>query len=948
MPKSPARERFESRIPELVAKFERNLKFHTGKDYTEADVRSDFIDPLFEALGWDVRNTTGGDRHARDVLREQSGLAGRPDYEFRLDNVTQFYVEAKAPHVPLDSVNVVLQAKKYAHTTGVDFVAITDFEEFRFFDANEKPNPRYINKGLVFEYRYKYFGTPHALDDLWQLSREAVHDGSLEKLRRPSRRAKLQRAPLDQRFLQELTGYREQLAKAVHKVAPERSAPDLNRLVQTFLDRLIFIRVGEDRRILPANGLANIARKWRDNGRVRPITADLFPLFAEVKEKFNGEIFRANEIQQLQWDSALIADVIEEGLSGYDFAQIPVELLGSIYERYLGKTIRLAGTQVKVEDKPEVRKAGGVYYTPKYIVDHIVAQTVGKLVEGKTPKQIARLKILDPACGSGSFLLGAYQYLLDYHRRFYMEQARAKEAKGAHPRLLDAEQGGEYKLPLQEKAEILRNNLFGVDIDAQAVEITMMSLYIKMLEDERGAITGTGVLPRLQDNIKWGNSLIGFDIYDEQPDLTPEEKARLNPFDWHSEREGFGAILKAGGFDAVIGNPPYGATLLPSVQQFVRGKFKTGTYQLDTYGLFLEQAENLSKDNGVCGFIIPSAWVASKFNRELRRLLALETALKAIIITPKKTFKDASVETLIIVFKKPYHPGNALHIERWDTEAHFVYSIPQDSIKLDEGFVFPVYSPPQLNRIVKRMNACTEKLGDHAKVVWGIKIYQRGKGKPKQKGYESEQKNFHSSKKLKSTHKRLVGGSEIQRYNLVWKGTYVDYGEWLAEPRTRDWFEGERILVREVTSNGIIQATMTAEEFVFSNSVDGLRMLDADFELKFILGILNSKLISFFHTNTSPNAFKGTFPKVLLQDLLRFPLPDLFSENRTRHDKMVRLVERMLQLHKDKQAARSETERERIEREIRVTDEQIDELVYALYDLTPDEIAIVQGQKKGN
>ena len=235
------------------------------------------------------------------------------------------------------------------------------------------------------------------------------------------------------------------------------------------------------------------------------------------------------------FDDALTARIIHGLTDGpYDFAVIGVELLGSIYERYLGKTIRVTAKRAIVEDKPEVRKAGGVYYTPKYIVDYIVEQTVGKLIEGKTPAQIAKLRIADPACGSGSFLLAAYQKLIDYHVAYYAEHPKEARQGELFPFLIDAGQASQ-RLSIEKKAEILTNNIFGVDIDPQAVEITMMSLYIKALEGETTLPHKHGLLPSLKDNIQCGNSLIGLDYFEGQLTQDAKELARVKPFDWENE-----------------------------------------------------------------------------------------------------------------------------------------------------------------------------------------------------------------------------------------------------------------------------------------------------------------------------------------------------------------------------------------------------------------------------
>ena len=417
------RQQFEQHVARLVEKFNLQRAHYLSTAYNETDVRAEFIDPLFEALGWDVSNRAGHGPHDKEVIREKSEVSGRSDYQFQLNGRVMFIVEAKAPHVPLERTDVVLQAKKYAwNSKQTSIAAITDFEEFRLYDATVKPDPKHPDVGLIFAAKYTEYLKPKTADDLWLLSKEAVAAGSIERLLKMSGVKQRERLPVDVAFLDDLTTWREKLAKAVYKIEPEIDPADLNSVVQVFLDRLIFIRSTEDHGILAKRGLEDVARLWERSGKQRSIVNDLNALFHEVNDLLNGEIFKPHPCEKIDWDqeAALVAKIIQALYDGpYRFDVIGVELLGSIYERYLGKTIRVTATRAMVEDKPEVRKAGGVYYTPKYIVEYIVEQTVGMLIEGKTPAQVAKLKILDPACGSGSFLLGAYQKLIEHHERWY-------------------------------------------------------------------------------------------------------------------------------------------------------------------------------------------------------------------------------------------------------------------------------------------------------------------------------------------------------------------------------------------------------------------------------------------------------------------------------------------------------------------------------------------------
>jgi len=693
---------------------------------------------------------------------------------------------------------------------------------------------------------------------------------------------------------------------------------------------LIFIRVAEDRGVLPENQLREIARHWMESDKSKSILAELLPLFHFVNQKLNGEISKPHKCEEMKWDSALVAEIIDEGLEPYNFAQIGVELLGSIYERYLGKTIRVTETRAIVEEKPKVRKAGGVYYTPKYIVDYIVAQTVGKLIEGKTPKQIEKPRVLDPACGSGSFLLGAYQVLLDFHTRYYADEAKKKEANQA--RLIDAGEGGEFKLSLEQKAQILRNNIFGVDIDPQAVEITMMSLYIKMLEGERGAITGQGVLPRLRDNIKCGNSLIGYDI----GDLSDEDKARINPFDWNSQSEGFGEIMAAGGFDAVIGNPPYGASFGEIEAEYFRKNYQTFSGVKDVYTCFMEASiERLRKD-GRFSFIVPSAWLGGPQYETLRSVL-LHQRIEAVILLPFDVFPEAYVDTAVFVVSK--NSNVASHEIRTHVYPKRIrignIELAQKDYKLlsqsvwsnAEGKKF-VLDPGTADLLVRIRKGASSTFGDVVQIKRGV-LFDKGLLTPKKKGQNSY---------------RYFEG-DVYRYDLnLVADQWVEFSDRIRErPKEFIWFEGTRILLRRlVNRRQRLMAALASDTFITNKNLYSVLPKSSELNLLVVLGVLNSHLISHLYINQVTQATKDDFPQVTIKDLLALPFPSI--ADKSRHDKMVALVEKMLDLHKQKQAAKSDAARERIEREIHVTDEQIDALVYELYGLTKEEIKVVEGK----
>ncbi|MBI5894430.1 MAG: Eco57I restriction-modification methylase domain-containing protein, partial [Deltaproteobacteria bacterium] len=665
------KETFKEKLLSLISKFEKDKHHYLSKDYLEAQVRQDFINPMFEALGWDIENKKSLSPFDREVVLEKGETTGRPDYNFRIDGATKFFIEAKPPFVALDNTNHILQAKTYAWSTKeVYFVILTDFEEFKLFDASLKPNPKYPNEGLIFDFKYADY--LKNIDKLWLLSKEEVEKGSLERLLPRDVKSKRLRIPVDRAFLEDMTQWREELAKDIHKRNfPSPLAPHplplygggsgwgsgeggfdvrlLNDVVQKLLDRIIFIRIAEDRKIRDPRELQEIVEVWRHEGKRKPILTHLKDLFSEVNSDLNGDIFKPHACETIDIDSNLLADIIENlyfPKCRYRFDVIGVELLGSIYERYLGSTIRVTPQRVKVEEKPEVRKAGGVYYTPKYIVDYIVKNTVGKLIEGKTPKQIEKIKILDPACGSGSFLLGAYQYLLDYHLEYYRKHP--KEAQTITFDFYQKVSPEDLSLPLRTKARILKNNIFGVDLDAQAVEITMMSLYLKALEGERSLLPKKQqLLPSLNSNIKCGNSLIGYDFFDNtQYSLSAvipaeagiqrktkgldsrlhgnddETKSRINPFDWNSKTVGFGEVMGNGGFDVVIGNPPYvRQEMLGDFKEYFEQHYKVYHGAADLYAYFVEKGVSMLKTGGFFSYIVSNKWMRANYGEPLRRWL---------------------------------------------------------------------------------------------------------------------------------------------------------------------------------------------------------------------------------------------------------------------------------------------------------------------------------------
>jgi hypothetical protein len=556
------------KVLSLVEVFERNADEYQSAHFNEAMLRQQFVNPLFKCLGWDMDNEQGYAEAYKDVIHEAAikigGATKAPDYSFRIGGTPKFYLEAKKPSVNLkDDPAPAFQLRRYAWSAKMPLSILTNFKEFAVYDSRFKPAQ--TDKASTARILYLRCADYAAVWDekiAGVFARESVLKGSFDKFA-DSKKAKRGTATVDAAFLGEIESWREELAKNLALRNPELSSRELNFAVQITIDRIIFLRMCEDRGIEPYGQLKNLL--------THPDAYDgLRDIYRKADERYNSGLFHFHKEKdrpespdeltpRLHIDDKVLKSIFR-GLyypeSPYEFSVLPVEILGQVYEQFLGKVIRLtAAHQARVEEKPEVKKAGGVYYTPSYIVDYIVQHTVGRLLEDKTPKEAARLTVLDPACGSGSFLLGAYRYLLEWHQKQYTEAGPEK-----HKKEIFQAAGGVWRLTTAEKKRILLNNIYGVDIDPQAVEVTKLSLLLKVLEgesqetlDNQFKLFHERALPDLAGNIKCGNSLIGPDFYEGRQTalFDEEERYRVNVFDWNTA---FPKIMKAGGFDAVIGN----------------------------------------------------------------------------------------------------------------------------------------------------------------------------------------------------------------------------------------------------------------------------------------------------------------------------------------------------------------------------------------------------------
>ncbi len=719
-------------IADLVANFRAHIKAYKSKETKEAEIRQQFIDPFWRALGWDVGDTKGVGPSESEVIIEKNietvdagGLRiRRPDYLFRLGASPRFIVEAKKPAINIDEDNdAIFQTKVYAWNSRITFAVLTDFEQFRVYDATLKPIFKEPRRGIVPDFVLDYDRYESQWDALLStFGREAVAAGSLDALIERVKKIKSGRRvraaertlidirgsePVDQEFLAYLDTHRRHFAAAIYRdnksSFPEadtlHGAAKLTEAVQRIMDRIVFMRVCEDRGIVAYGGLRDTLDRIGEEGGdfYEALLAD----FRDWDRKYNGYLFKPWPLENIHVEGSVLADFIRNlywDEAPWDFSKIGDDILGTVYERFLGNTIVVRKGQASVEEKMEVRHAGGVYYTPRFVVDSIIRRVIGPKVAGKTPAEVLDVKVLDPACGSGSFLVAALQYLFDYCLTAVNKDPSLAKAivpalsagSGTKGRKKKSEiafqdKEGRWYLAPDFRAALLTHCIHGVDIDQQAVEVTVMSLYLKMLESKLPEQWATlwverQLLPSLDNNIQCGNSLIDHEGYDafasfHRRQLFGEDADtafRINRFDWTSRTRGFGRLLDSqavkergrAGFDGIIGNPPYIRVQelnkwAPEECEFYKWKYKAaakGNY--DIYVVFTERALSLLAPDGLLGFIMPHKFWQAQYGAGLRKLIADGKHLKAVVdFKQEQVFRGATTYTAIHVISKGASEG---------------------------------------------------------------------------------------------------------------------------------------------------------------------------------------------------------------------------------------------------------------------------------------------------
>ena len=1012
-------------IRTLCETFALHRAHYTSSGYNETELRREFLDPFFTALGWDVDNKAGYADAYKDIIHEDAirigGYTKAPDYCFRIGGTRKVFVEAKKPSVNIEGdIAPAYQVRRYGWSAKLPLCILSDFEEFAVYDTRIKP----VKTDRPSSARILYYTFDQYVDKWDEIAavfaRDAILRGSFDKYAETSK-GKRGTGAVDDTFLAEIERWRELLARNLALRNPALSVRDLNFAVQKTIDRLIFLRICEDRGTEDYGRLQTLLNGERTYQR-------LMQLFHQADARYNSGLFHFDNGEKgrsdapdtltthLEIDDKTLKDILRNLYypdSPYEFSVLPADILGQVYEQFLGKTIRLTdGHQAKIEEKPEVRKAGGVYYTPGYIVDYIVRNTLGRLLDGDDPEKpqpvsiakAAEIKVLDPACGSGSFLIVAYQYLLDWHLRQYtaapatgaLDPEKAKRsATGKSPKIYQAA-GDTWRLTTAERKRILLNSIHGVDIDSQAVEVTKLSLLLKVLEGEtqqqlqRDYLSERQrILPDLGGNIKCGNSLIGPDFYENEQMLLLDDESqyRINVFDW---KKAYPEIIQRGGFDCVIGNPPYIRIqslreTSPETATFYQQNYLSAAKgNFDIYVCFIEHGRNLMNAKGRLGFIVPSKFLTTDYGAPIRKLLSHGNHVESLIdFGSSLVFTQASTYTCLLFLRSESGtitsvatakasafslqelkvesiPSNRLTEAAWDIQPERGHNL---RTKIKERAVRLLDLPVSMNRGSSTGNDSVFILEDEtAKNVESaylrVPIFATDYGR-----YHFTPNNgtklivpYTTDKRAEAIAENKLAETAPQTFShlhsnkdLLLKRKQFSRWHLFSAPRAIGRISYADILVPLLADKGIF--ALLPDEWkgricLMASGGFGITLEDGcDVNRQYLLGLLNSRLL-FWELKNASNVFRGGWITCTKQYFGELPIRHIDFDNPSDvslHDKMVLLVERMLDLNKKKAAEKNPNILEQLETQISATDRQIDRLVYQLYALTPEEIAIVEG-----
>ena len=1012
-------------------KWIKNLENGVLDKSKEEEFQGEFLYDIFTTVLRAVNKSDGKnewnlERETKTKLDGQKadGVLGFFDADGKKD--VRAVIELKGAKVSLDvrqkrtgdTRTPVEQAFNYAPKYGKNcqWVIVSNYKEIRLYRSNDMTEYQvFFLEKLKDDLEFKKF--------IYILSFYALIGTEKKKAKTIELSEEYQKnqAEIEKKFYNEYKAIRLHIFENMRKNNPAVNENTIIEKVQKLLDRFLFICFCEDKGLLPNN----IFHKTLEKGKK---IENIFEIFSSLCRwinignsrenipRFNGGLFKNDDILDgLYVDNEVFEEM--QKISEYDFdSELNENILGHIFEQSVSdiEELKKSVSGEEFDSKKSKRKKDGIFYTPKYITKYIVENSIKnwlndkrkELGEDKLPEltekdfeieytlkkiqkrtyekriysenlkkhiefwtkyreAVKNIKIVDPACGSGAFLITAFEYLLNYNN--YLND-----------KIFDLT--GTKDLFSDTTREILQNNIFGVDLNKESVEITKLSLWLKTADKNK-------TLTTLENNIKCGNSLID-DV----------EIAGELAFDWEKE---FPQVFENGGFDVVVGNPPYVFTrdnFSELEKSYYIKEYRSSTYKINTYILFMEKSFKLLKNKGYSSMIVPNSWLMMYSGKGIREYILENTKLLEIVNLEGHSFENANVETIIYIGYK--ETGEFKTRILLNQKKEFIYSHSKKSTDFinEEEKIFKVFNDKNSSEINKKIFENSVMLDEIVNIKAGLQAYEKGKGTPKQTPEDVKNRIYdYTYKYNENTHKYLAGG-DVKRYAFNWTGQYLKYGKNLSAPRTIELFNGKKVIIREITGKfpKSILSTYTEDFYLYNLSNIGIiEKEENEINLKYILVILNSRLMSYYFMKNTAKSVRKLFPKIILNDLRKFPFKEISLQEQQpfieKADKMLslnknfqelsqkfqRLLTRKFELEKlstklqdwylldfsefTKELKKAKIklslkeemeweeiflekkgEAEKVKNEIEMTDKEIDGMVYELYGLSEEEVNIIE------
>ena len=1006
---------FERR--KALDKWINNLENGVLDNSKEEEFQGEFLYDIFTTVLRAVNKSDGQkewnlERETKTKMDGQKadGVLGFFDVDGKKD--VRAVIELKGAKVSLDvrqkrvgdTRTPVEQAFGYAPKYGSSckWVIVSNYKEIRLYSQTEMNEYQvFFLEDLKDDLEFKKF--IYILSFYYLVGTENKKAKTIEL----SEEYQKNQTEIEKKFYNEYKTIRLHIFENMRKNNPTVNENIIIEKVQKLLDRFLFICFCEDKGLLPNEIFYKTLEKGKNFG-------DIFEVFKMLCSwinlgnarkniaHFNGGLFKNDDVLDgLYVDNEVFEEM--KKISEYDFdSELNENILGHIFEQSVSdiEELKKSVSGEEFDSKKSKRKKDGIFYTPKYITKYIVENSIKNWLDDKrkelgedelprlTEKDfeisyaskksdkriysenlkkhidfwtkyreaVKNIKIVDPACGSGAFLITAFEYLSNYND--YLDN-----------KIFDLT--GVKDLFSDTTKEILQNNIFGVDLNKESVEITKLSLWLKTADKNK-------TLASLENNIKCGNSLI------DDPEIAGEMA-----FDWEKE---FPEIFANGGFDIVVGNPPYGVNFDDKTKKYL-SKFDNLVPDYEIYIYFISLYKKILKRNGYLSYIFPNTFLSTLFGKKYRENLLKEVSVKEIVdLSNDNTFADANVRTIIFSFKNLIEDKKSIFtkMENKNFKLFETYS-KEEILQNVENISSLFFQNRNEKEIVKKIKE-NKQIKDFFEISQGLIPYDKYRGHDE---YTIKNRIWHSNIQKNETYKKELKGGDVSQYSIKWNGElWISYGEWLAAPREKKFFVNERVLIREITDKRLLSC-YTNEEFYNTPSLINIINEKNILKLKYILVLINSTLLGWYHNKTSPKANKGLFPKILVNDVRNLPVKEISLEAQKpfieKADKMLslnkelqekvssfqRLLTRKFELEKlstklqdwyllefsefikelkklkiklslkeeiewEEIFIEKKEEVEKIKNEIEITDKEIDGMVYELYGLSEEEIRVVE------